>query len=50
MNFENTYRQAKQNAIALMKAGHISAYLCALQDLKDLQKLRTIGLSMRRTA
>jgi hypothetical protein len=44
MNFEKTYKNAKAHAKALMQQGHISAYIQALQDLKDLQLLRAIGI------
>ncbi|MCA1752179.1 MAG: hypothetical protein LC670_10385 [Flavobacteriales bacterium] len=48
MNFEKTYFAAKARAIKLMQQGSISAYIQALQDLKDLQQLRAIGLPMQR--
>lgn len=47
MNFEKTYRIAKEQAKALMKQGNIPAYIRALHDLKDLQRLRAIGLQLR---
>jgi len=48
MNFEKTYLAAKSRAIRLMQQGSISAYIQALQDLKDLQQLRAIGVPIRR--
>jgi len=46
MNFEKTYFAAKTRAIQLMQQGSISAYIQALQDLKDLQQLRAIGVPL----
>ncbi len=50
MNFEITYRNAKEQAKQLMKQGNIPAYIQALQDLRDLQYLRAIGMRMQRAS
>lgn len=47
MNFEKTYRQARAHAKSLMQQGQISAYIKALQDLKDLQYLRAMGMRVQ---
>lgn len=47
MNFESTYKMAKAQAKALMQQGQISAYIKALQDIKDLQQLRAIGIRVK---
>ncbi len=50
MNFESTYQIARNRALDLMHAGKVSAYLQALNELKELKQLRTIGLGMKQAS